>query len=324
MTGQLTRRARGAGLALAALALLTGSSVVPALGQHRPDHGAAGTSTPARPGESGTRSVRIGMEELHRAGGVPPGWRFAWPAGDARKGREVFAKLECYQCHEMKGESFPSVAPDPTRRGPGLAGMGNHHPAEYFAESIVNPNAVIVTGPGYTGADGLSIMPDFRDSLSLAETIDLVAYIRSLGGGEHAHHHPGAQGEREQTVGDYRVRVAYAGPGAGPAHHQHHHGGAGTTAPPAHLMVFVSDATLGEPIPYLPISARIHAGGAPPRVVRLNPMLGGKGFHYGADVALPAATTKLTIAIGKPTVKLMPAVAGRFARGAEVSFDWRK
>ena len=29
----------------------------------------------------------------------------------------------------------------------------------------------------------MSIMPDFRDSLTLAETIDLVAFIRSLGGG---------------------------------------------------------------------------------------------------------------------------------------------
>ena len=123
------------------------------------------------------------MEELHRGGGVPPGWRFSWPAGDAARGREVFAKLECYQCHEVKGETFPPVTPDPTRHGPELSGMGAHHPAEYFAESIINPNAVILLGPGHTGPDGLSIMPDFRDSLTLAETVDLVAFIRSLGGG---------------------------------------------------------------------------------------------------------------------------------------------
>jgi hypothetical protein len=53
-------------------------------------------------------------------------------------------------------------------------------------------------------------------------------------------------------------------------------------------------------------------------------MLGGKGFHYGADVTLPAATTKITVAIGKPTLRLMPAAADRFARGAEVSFEWGK
>ena len=52
-------------------------------------------------------------------------------------------------------------------------------------------------------------MPDFRDSLTLAETIDLVAYICSLTGGGH-HDHAAAAPPREQTSGDYRVRVTYA------------------------------------------------------------------------------------------------------------------
>ena len=39
--------------------------------------------------------------------------------------------------------------------------MGSHHPAEYFAESILNPNRVIVQGAGYTGEDGLSKMPSY-------------------------------------------------------------------------------------------------------------------------------------------------------------------
>ena len=202
--------------------------------------------------------------------------------------------------------------------------MGGHHPAEYFAESIINPNAVVVTGPGHTGADGLSIMPDFRDSLTLAETIDLVAYIRSLTGGDHAHHHAEAAAERERVAGDYRVRLAYAGPGGGGQGHDHQHAGGAAAPPGAHLMVFVSDATLGEPVPYLPVTATIHAGGAAPRVVRLSPMLGGRGFHYGADVTLPSATTKITVAIGKPMLRLMPVAAARFGRGAEVSFEWGK
>jgi hypothetical protein len=41
---------------------------------------------------------------------------------------------------------------------------------------------VIVEGPGYTGPDGRSIMPDYRDSLSAHELIDLIAYLKSLGG----------------------------------------------------------------------------------------------------------------------------------------------
>jgi uncharacterized protein involved in high-affinity Fe2+ transport len=300
---------------------------LPALAQHGHGHGGSGASpAPAKPTGDGPQPVRIGMDELHKAGGVPPGWRFAWPAGDAGRGREAFAKLECHQCHEVKGESFPPVTPDPMRRGPALTGVGNHHPAEYFAESIINPNAVIVTGPGHTGPDGLSIMPDFRDSLTLAEAIDLVAYIRSLTGDDHAHHQAEAPAERERVVGDYRVRLVYARPGAGPGHDHrqqgdHQHGG-GASAAAAHLMVFVSDTALGEPLPYLPVTATIHADKAAPRVLRLSPMLGANGFHYGADIALPAATRKITVAIGKPTLRLMPATAGRFSRGAEVSFEW--
>jgi hypothetical protein len=38
-------------------------------------------------------SISIGMDELHRHGGVPPGWRFTLPAGDPRAGREVCAEL---------------------------------------------------------------------------------------------------------------------------------------------------------------------------------------------------------------------------------------
>ena len=85
-------------------------------------------------------------------------------------------------------------------------------------------------------------------------------------------------------------------------------------------MVFVTDAVSGEPMPYLPVSATIQAGKAPARTVKLTPMVGGRGFHYGADVALPADTSKVTVAIGKPTI----AVMGRPARAAtSVTFEWR-
>ena len=58
--------------------------------------------------------------------------------------------------------------------------MGAHHPAAYFAESILNPNAVIITEKGYTGPDGLSRMPEYNSSLTIAQLIDLVAYLKGL------------------------------------------------------------------------------------------------------------------------------------------------
>jgi mono/diheme cytochrome c family protein len=125
------------------------------------------------------------MEELHRGGGVPAGWKFTLPEGNAARGRKVFADFECYKCHAVAGEGFPA-ATDPKNAGPELTGMGAHHPAEYFAESVLNPNAVILKGPGYVGSDGRSIMPSYADSLSVAQLVDLVAYLRSLTpGGEH-------------------------------------------------------------------------------------------------------------------------------------------
>src|SRR5262245_5994835 len=233
---------------------------VAASAQHQHD-APTPSQAPAAPAPAGKKPpLRATMQEMHHGDGVPRGWKFSWPDGDARKGREVFAKLECYQCHAVPGAGFPDVKPDPTRQGPPLAGMGNMHPAEYFAESILNPNAVIVTAPGFTGPDGLSIMPDFRDSLTLAETIDLVAYIRSLTEGGHQQHHA-AEPPREQAAGDYRVRVAYAAPGGGqqPGQAQggHMHHGGGDAAVAGHLMVFVTDAATGEPMPYLPVNATI-------------------------------------------------------------------
>jgi len=118
---------------------------------------------------------RVSMSELHGSGGVPKGWMFTPPPGEPARGRQVFARLECYRCHAVQGEDFPA----PTGAGPDLTGMGEHHPAGYLAESILNPNAVIVEGPGYIGPDGLSIMPDYRNSLTVSELIDLVAYLKS-------------------------------------------------------------------------------------------------------------------------------------------------
>jgi mono/diheme cytochrome c family protein len=311
-----------------------------AVSAHAPGHDARGASAATR------EPVRITMEELHDHGGVPPGWRFTLPPGDPKTGREVFAKLECNTCHAVEGD-FPPPPREPGNAGPELTGIGGHHPPEYIAESILSPDAVIVTGPGHTGPDGLSIMPSFADSLTVPELLDVVAYLASLTDGDKAHHdHHAGPSRPAQMVGDYHIRVAYhshAGPHgatAKPAHDAQAppgrgtpgHGGHGTEAPAAgqaktphahdHLMVFVTDAKTGEPVPYLPVTVTIHAGKAPPRTVKLGPMVGSGGFHYGADVALPASTMKLTVTIGPTTMRVMPSAAGRFAGTARATFEW--
>ncbi|MGH7266680.1 MAG: iron transporter [Candidatus Rokuibacteriota bacterium] len=289
-----------------------------------------GSAQPAPP--------RLSMEQLHQHGGTPPGWKFSLPAGDPRAGREVFAKLECGKCHEVKGEHVHGGPRPADATGPELSGMGSRHPAEYFAESILDPNAVIVTGPGFTGPDGRSTMPDYREVLGVKELVDLVAYLKSLTGGAasaDAHAGPAAQ---EQVAASYRVRLAYrphghAATGAGdhghgspggaaPAPGAQPHGGPGSgTSAHGHLMVFVTDVHSGEPLPYLPVSATV-VQGRRAQTLRLSPMLGDEGFHYGADVALADATSRITISIGPPALRLLPPVAGRFGGSQTFSFEW--
>ena len=110
---------------------------------------------------------------------TPSGWKFTWPKGDPAKGREVFAKFECYACHEVKGETFQAPK-DRKNVGPELAAMSPLHEGEYFAEAVISPSAVIEKGKGYEGQDGSSKMPSFNDSMTVQEAIDLVAYLQSL------------------------------------------------------------------------------------------------------------------------------------------------
>ncbi len=104
----------------------------------------------------------------------PIGWRFTMPRGDPAKGRAVFEKFECYDCHRVRGENFP----EPTENAPELSQMGPLHPVEFFAESVINPNAVVPKG--YQNAQGKSPMTDFTEKMTLRELIDVSSYIASL------------------------------------------------------------------------------------------------------------------------------------------------
>jgi copper resistance protein D len=104
-----------------------------------------------------------------RVGTVTP------PPGNAARGRAVFIGLRCFACHAVGSE----VVPAPSQRGPDLTGIGRRHPG-YLVESVLNPNAMIVDGPSYTDARGLSIMPDYRNKLTVGDLIDLVAYLKTL------------------------------------------------------------------------------------------------------------------------------------------------
>ena len=315
----MSRRSRevigGAILGVVALAV----AVSAPRAQHQ-GHGAVApaATTPGGTPQGAAAPRKVTMEELHRQGGVPRGWKFALPAGDPVRGKQLFADLECYKCHAIQGESVPAAGGDAKNVGPELTGMGGMHPAEYFAESILSPNAVILDGPGYTGPDGKSIMPSYADSLSVNQLVDLVAFLKGLTGGGHDHGAPPV----EKTAGEYAIRLEYRS-GDGHGDHGAHSGRAGHAAPaaPGHLMVFVSDRVSGEPVPYLPVTATIRAAGAPARVVKLSPMIGRQGFHYGGNVVLPAGAHTITLVIRPATMPVMDSARGRFAKPVTVVFE---
>jgi mono/diheme cytochrome c family protein len=126
---------------------------------------------------------------------TPKGWRFTIPAGDHHAGRQVFADFECFKCHEVAGEDFPAPKAEQGNVGPALSGMGAMHPAEYFLETMIDPNASVGwrikhhkdEQKGYLGADGKSKMPSYNETMTVQQLIDLVAYMKSLTEGGHRH-----------------------------------------------------------------------------------------------------------------------------------------
>jgi mono/diheme cytochrome c family protein len=132
-----------------------------------------------KPGD-GTTKPSQDRADTH---GTPKDWKFTLTKGDAGAGRDVFVELECYKCHEVTGEKFPNVAESDKGVGPELAQMAGMHPVEFFAESIVNPNAVIdhdAKERGYLGDDGKSKMPDYGDSITFKQLADLASYLAGL------------------------------------------------------------------------------------------------------------------------------------------------
>ena len=161
--------ARRLTLTLALGAVILGPAGMDVVGQAAGQTAAPASGRPPAPGVPAPPHVH----------GTPKGWRFTLPKGDPVKGREVFQKLECYSCHEVRGERFPSPN-DPGRAGPELSMMGPLHPPEFFAESIINPSAVVERNRGYAAPDGSSKMPSYGGLVTVEETIDLVAYLRQL------------------------------------------------------------------------------------------------------------------------------------------------
>lgn len=184
-----------------AAGVLIGTCALPTVSGCRSERGS--DRTPSQRLLTAPVGARLTMAELHALGGVPRGWQFTPPVGDPEAGRRAFVEFGCYKCHRVAGETFPGNSEGGGAAGPDLTGMGAHHPPGYFAEAIVNPNAIVVDEPGYVSEDGSSKMPAYPD-MTLAQLADLVAYLSSLKGvqdGEHAGHAEHAEHAHHRHAG---------------------------------------------------------------------------------------------------------------------------
>jgi cytochrome c oxidase subunit 2 len=105
-----------------------------------------------------------------------------WLSGNANQqsassaGQQLYQSMGCASCHGANAEGG---------RGPALQGVFNSQPQlnngqivkadeNYLRESIINPQAKIVSGFG-------PIMPSFQGQVTEEQLLQLTAYIRSLG-----------------------------------------------------------------------------------------------------------------------------------------------
>ena len=107
----------------------------------------------------------------------------------AASGAALFESLACVTCHRMGTPAGAAGTPAGTGaivRGPSLEGLYNSQVRladgrtvladdEYLRESIVNPQAKIVSGWD-------PVMPTFQGQLTEEQISQLIAYVRSLGG----------------------------------------------------------------------------------------------------------------------------------------------
>ena len=120
------------------------------------------------------------------------GGEFVFPEGDPEEGRYAFEENRCYQCHVVEGVEFDEEAGE-GGIGPDLTEIGSIQTRTYMVESLLDPNKVVVADPpgqapgdegSYRNEYGDSKMPEFHDTMTLRQLLDIAAFLTTLQGKE--------------------------------------------------------------------------------------------------------------------------------------------
>jgi mono/diheme cytochrome c family protein len=107
---------------------------------------------------------------------------FRLPDGDAARGRAAFVALKCYACHQVQGADVPP--PLATVQAPVPLGGEVTRLRTYgdLVTSIINPSHRISDRmkKEWMRADGKSPMPVINETMTVAQMIDLVAFLQPL------------------------------------------------------------------------------------------------------------------------------------------------
>ena len=103
------------------------------------------------------------------------------PEGDANRGQELFVSLGCASCHNVVGAELP----EPAAAGPVrvLLGSRTGRRMSYgqLVTSIVNPSHKLAGRyrTDEVSADGVSLMANYNDVLTVTQLADLVAFLEA-------------------------------------------------------------------------------------------------------------------------------------------------
>lgn len=103
------------------------------------------------------------------------------PEGNIEKGKAAFLALKCHECHRVDGVEFPS--PVSTVATNVVLG-GKVTRIQSYGElvtSVINPSHGLAPGFDKIQARGarLSPMPEFNETMTVSQLIDLVAFLQS-------------------------------------------------------------------------------------------------------------------------------------------------